>query len=419
MSDAPPEFRSQRSPVSIDSKRVAKAVITSPEPRLKVVAASFLIQGVVIGCMFAYGVFLTVLEKDLGWSRTLLSASSSIAFLVMGLFAIVAGRLNDRYGPRWVLMFSGLATGLGYFLLSQMYEPWQLLLGFGLLAGLGLATHDVVTLSTVASWYHQRRGLMTGIVKTGTACGQLLVPMLATALIIALGWRSAFMVLAFGSAVLLVLAAQWMIKRPQTEQSAAAGESNDHGLDFQTARQSRLLWRLCVIQFCFFCSLMTVPVHIVAHGLDLGLSVQSAALVLSLIGGFSILGRLTVGGLFDRLGGRVAMMCCLVLLVGSLVLLLWIDTPSMLYGFAPFYGAAHGGLFTVVSPTVAEFFGLRAHGSIFGVILFFGALGGAAGPVMAGLVHDSQGAYLYAFVLLLMLNVVALFLSATLRPALH
>ncbi len=390
-----------------------------PSPRARVVFAAFSIQGIIIGLMFGYGVFFKVLEDDLGWSRTLLSGGSSLAFLVMGLFAFAGGRLSDRHGPKWVLTATGLFTGLGYVLMSSMQSPWQLLLYFGLLIGLGLATHDVVTLSTVTSWYDRKRGLVTGIVKTGTACGQVLVPVLVTVLVASFGWRQSLFFLGMAAMLLLAGLAQMMSRKP-----LAAGHAPDNpapiagaepqslsGMTLQQARGTRTLWTLAIMQFCFLPSLITVPVHMVAHATDLGMTTARAATVLSLIGGCSIAGRLLVGLLIDRVGARVAMFTCLFLLSLGLGLLQIIVNPAWLYLLAPLYGVAHGGLFTVVSPAVAEYFGMKAHGAIFGAIVFFGALSGAAGPLLAGMLFDRLKSYDVAFSILILLALTGMLLA--------
>ena len=161
---------------------------------------------------------------------------------------------------------------------------------------------------------------------------------------------------------------------------------------------------------------MTVPVHIVVHGIDLGLSPATAAGVLSTLGGVSVVGRLVLGSSVDRLGGRLSLLICFVLLCASLVVLRFADSVLMLYGFAVLYGLAHGGFFTVVSPTLAEFFGLRAHGVTFGVVLFSGTIGGALGPIVAGRIFDTMGSYLMAFNVLTVLAVVGLLLVLSLKP---
>ena len=365
--------------------------------------------------MFAYGVFFKVLETELGWSRTLLAGSSSLAFLVMGVFAMLGGRLSDRFGPRWVLSVSGLCFGLGYALMYFLDAPWQLFILYGGLIGLGLSTHDVVTLSTVARWFQRRRGLMTGVVKVGTACGQIIIPLAATALIAAFGWRMACLLLGIASGVILLLVAQGLRRAPPNPAKASA-HSEQAGWSLAEAKRTRQFWTLCAAQFMFFPSLVTIPVHIVAHGMDMGMTATYAATVLSSIGAVSIAGRLFIGTAVDRIGGRRGMLICFSLLLLSLLWLRSADAPWMLFVFAAIYGFAHGGFFTVVSPTVAEYFGMASHGALFGVILFFGTIGGAFGPLLAGRVFDTSGSYDLAFIALATMALIGLLLVTSIRP---
>ena len=178
--------------------------------RAPIVLGASLVQFTVIGGVFAYGVFFSALETELGWSRTVLSACTSLAFLIMGLLAISAGRLNDRIGPRWVLLVSGLIYACGYSLLSLVTKPSHAILLFGVAVGIGMATHDVVTLSTIARWFNTKRGRMTGVVKVGTTCGQIIVPLVAALLITEFGWRQSFLLMGL-AALLMLLVAAWLI----------------------------------------------------------------------------------------------------------------------------------------------------------------------------------------------------------------
>lgn len=368
--------------------------------RSAVVAGAFLVQAVTIGYMFAYGVFFTELEKEFGWSRTMLSAASSAGFLSMGLLAILAGRLNDRFGPRRVLTIAGLGTGLAYLLMSGISEPWHLFLIYAGLIGFGLATHDVVTLSTVAHSFPGRRGLMTGIVKVGTACGQMVIPLVVVLVITKIGWRDTFFAMGIVGAVILCIAA-WLTGADSQARGAKDGLSGEiSGFAYSEARATPQLWLLCAMQFFFFGSLTTIPVHIVPHGIDTGMTGAAAATLLSTIALSSVVGRLLVGLWVDRMGGRTAYIICLTPLALSLMSLVFIDKIGLFYVFAFFYGFSHGGLFTVVSPTIAEYFGLREHGAIFGTVVMFGTIGGAAMPIVAGLIFDQFQSYQLAFTLL-------------------
>jgi MFS family permease len=391
-----------------------------------IVAAGFAIQGVSIGALFAYGVFFKEFQAEFGWSRATISGASSLAFLAMGAVGILAGRLNDRIGPKILIAVSGVSLGMGYLLMSYMQAPWHLFVLYGLLGGIGYSTHDVITLSTVARWFIKRRGMMSGIVKVGTGCGQLCVPLIATALIAVYGWRTSCFMIGAAALAALVVVAQVMRRDPRVMglmpdggNGAPAGAvtlPDESGLTLREAARTRQFWTLCVAEFAIFSCLLTIVVHIVPHARDLGLPPATAAGVLATIGGVSMLGRFTMGTVNDGIGGKRSLMTCFVILVGGLVWLQLSTGAWMLFFFATIYGFAHGGLFTVMSPTVAELFGTGSHGLLFGLVLFSGTLGGAAGPLMAGGIFDLTGSYRLVFIILTALALVGAALVATLQP---
>lgn len=382
------------------------------DPRYAVVAGACLTQFMIVGLMFAYSIFFKTFEDEFGWSRTVLSAAMSVAFLVMGIMAGVMGHLGDRLGPRVVLAVTGVAYGTGFALISQINEPWQLFLIFAVFIGVGLSTHDVVTLSTVARCFDKRRGMMTGFVKTGTAAGQMAIPVLAAFLIASFGWRSAAWTLGIGAAFSLLVAA-FLVGLPVKSSGSNAGAAGP-STGLAAALKSRVFWTLCAIQFLFFPSLTTIPLHLPVFGMDLGMSTARAATLLSVIAGGSVLGRLAIGTFSDQIGGRRGFMLCLLPLIGGLLAFSVIDTRTALFAAALFYGFGHGGLFTIVAPTVAEYFGTRSVGAIFGAIVFFGTVGGALGPILAGRIFDVTGSYVIAFLTLASMATLALLLVLSL-----
>ena len=160
---------------------------------------------------------------------------------------------------------------------------------------------------------------------------------------------------------------------------------------------------------------MVVMIHVAPHARDLGFDAIRAAQVLSTIGAASILGRIIMGGTGDRLGGKHSLTIAYVILSLSLIWLLFIREPWLLFLFAPVYGFTHGAFFTLISPTVAELFGTKAHGVIFAIILLHGTIGGAISPFIAGRVFDTLGTYQPVFICLSVISVIGLVLVHFLR----
>ena len=94
-------------------------VVGQIDQRILTVLGAFFVQFMTIGLLFAYGLFFKNFEVEYGWSRTLLSSSMSIAFFLSGVLAFFGGYLSDRFGPRLVLIVSGLMGSAGYVLLSN------------------------------------------------------------------------------------------------------------------------------------------------------------------------------------------------------------------------------------------------------------------------------------------------------------
>jgi MFS family permease len=391
-----------------------------------IVVASFIIQAVCIGAMFSYGVFFKKFQADFGWTRATISGASSLAFLIMGAAGILAGKLNDRIGPRILIVASGISLGFGYLLMSRLQAPWQLYLLYGVFVGIGFSTHDVITLSTVARWFVRRRGMMSGIVKIGTGAGQLVMPLIAAALITTYGWRNAYLIIGAVALITIVAVAQVLRRDPQSmgllpddgrnKASGAGVGSQEGGVSLKAAARMTQFWIMCVAEFATFFCLFTIIVHIVPHATDLGLQPAIAASVLSTIGGVSMLGRFVMGSASDKIGGKRSLIVCFLLLFCGLIWLQAAKEAWMLFLFAVIYGFAHGGFFTVVSPTVAELFGTGSHGLLFGLVLASGTIGGAVGPLLAGRIFDVTGSYWILFLVLTGLAVVGLILVNLLQP---
>lgn len=378
-------------------------------------AICFSIQALGVGTYIAFGVFFNPLLEEFGWSRAAVAAAPAAAFFCMGLFGMAVGRLNDSFGPRLLLSAAALLFGLGCVLMGRLSSLWELYLYFSLIFGMGLSAVDVLALTTIARWFSERRGFMTGIVKAGTGAGQFTVPLVASSLIVLCGWRAAIAIVGAAAAGILIILAQFLRRDPEAK-AASPAPAPAPGLPLRAIFGSAQLWTMGTLNLLLVSCLMAVMLHIVPHARDLGLPPIPAAGVLSTIGAVSIPGRLAGGLLIDRRGSKVVMHIGFCLLLSDLIWLQFADRLWMIYLFGVVYGLAHGVFFTAISPLAAEWFGIRFHGTVFGVVAGFGATGGVVGPILAGHIFDASGSYRSAFFILTALSLMAWGMLFSLRP---
>jgi MFS family permease len=374
------------------------------------VAFAIGIQIVAWGTYNSFGVFFNPLLAEFEWSRATLSGAASLAQMMVGVGAIFFGRLSDKFNPRLLVAGGGILASLGYFLMSRLNSVWELYLFYGVIAGIGLSGIDIILLSTTARWFIKRRGMMSGIVKMGTGIGILVMPVLLNFFISSYQWRTAFVITACIMASCLVLGAQFLVKDPSQKQQFPDGQKpanrlnnspENMSLSLGEAIRTRRFLTLCLAYFTvFFCTSIMV-VHIVRYTIDLGHTASSGALVLAVIGGASIAGRFIMGTIGDKTGSKYALLVCLAVFVLVFIWLQFAHQLWQLFFFAVAYGFGHGGFYALISPAVAEFFGIRSHGVILGSIVFVSSIGGALGPVVAGYIFDVSSSYHIAFLLLL------------------
>ena len=388
-----------------------------------IIASFVLILTFIHGLHASYGIFFNSLQEEFQCSRAAISGAHSIGFLIGGFAAIILGRLSDRIGPRIILTIAGIISGLGYFLMSQMTSLWQLYIFYGLIVNIWPMSSDVIALTTIARWFVKRRGFASGLVKAGTGLGMMLMPLIASFLISSQGWRMTYFIISISLVACVVPLSQFLRRDPSlkglTPYGVEKGLSADlikGGYSFKEALHTKQFWMLCVTMFtCWFCA-NSLLVHLTPHAIDSGFSASMAARLVSILGGTSIAGRVGVATLGDKIGLRKAMLGCFVL---TLLMLSWLTFSTAYWQLALFvflYGFGHGGFFALISPLLAEMFGTKALGSLFGIVTFCATIGGATGPLTLGMIFDNTGSYRIAFLILIAIIAVGLFLVLLLKP---
>jgi MFS family permease len=408
--------------------------LTEGKPRFYygyvVILAAFFAALVVWGTKYTFGVFFKPIATEFGWTRAITAGAFSLSTVLRGLGMFGMGRLTDKLGPRLVITVCGVFLGAGYLLMSQVNTIWQLYLFYGVLVAIGMSASYVPITSTIARWFVNRRGMMTGIVLSGSSLGVVIFAPAAQRLISSYDWRTSYIVIGLIALILIVAAAQFMKRNPpgmrepprslsetMTSDGRESGSASSAlGFSLGEAIQTRQLWMLMIVNFSACFAIELVMVHIHPHATEVGISATRAANILAVIGGIGVLTRLPMGLVADRIGARLAMFVGFALLIIALAGFVAAKEEWMFYLFAGAFGAGYGGFITLLPLLVAELFGLSSHGAIMGVVMFAGlTFGGALGPVLGGAIFDVTSSYDLAFLIATLLAIVSLGLVLLLR----
>ena len=352
-----------------------------------VVAAAFCSSFVVFGIVYSFGVFLQPVAIEFGAEPTAAAAFFSInaaAYYGLGAFA---GWAADRLGPRAIVMAGAAILGLGLVLTARVQQIWLGYLSYGLGVGIGGACCYIPTLAAVGSAFSRHRNLALGIAAAGTGAGTMAVPPIAAALIRQYGWRTTDVMFAVAAVILLFGCGLTTSPSQVTRLDAGAVRTPDR---LFRSREFLLLY----VSWALGTTALFVPfVFLPAFARDHGASEVASAVLISLIGGTSIVGRLVLGPLSDRLGELQLFKITVLMMAVSYAIWLLSWSYACLVVFSIVLGVNYGSRIAVVPAVLIEYFGNENLGTTLGV--FFTATGIAAvlGPTLAGLAVNVSGDY--------------------------
>ncbi len=363
-------------------------------PASAVILCGALILSVCMGVRQSFGLFLPPMTLDLGIGREAFAFALALQNLLWGLFQPLTGMVADRFGAGRVVVAGAAVYALGLTHMSGAATIVDLNLGAGLLVGFGTAaTGFAVVLGAVGRLVAvERRSMALGVVSAGGSFGQFVIAPAGQALIAAQGWPGALITLALFAALMAPLALA-LAGRPggqgQTEVPAitliqaireAAGHSG--------YRYLSLGFFVCGFQVAF------IAVHLPAYLGDVGLTGETAALALALIGFFNILGTFAcgaLGGLYSK-----KYLLSLLYLLRALVIttfLLAPKTEATVLVFAAAIGFLWLSTVPLTSGLVGQIFGVRYLSTLFGIVFFSHQMGSSLGVWLGGYAFDVLGSY--------------------------
>jgi MFS family permease len=368
-------------------------ILPGDKPRLfygyVIVIASFFILLIVYGARFSYGVFFTPMAAEFHWDHATTALAFSISMFMEGVFNIVLGAVTDKYGPRVMLTLAGILIGIGYCLMPLVNSTWQFYLFYGGIIGIGVGGTLVPLLSITARWFKTRRSLMSGIVMSSLGVGMLIIAPVAENLITRIDWRATFFLLGIATIVIVAVASQFLTRDPATKGLLPYGAENTsgqnpqglaQGLTVGEAFRTYQIWFILLAFFCYGYILLSTSIHIAPAAIKVGISSAVAAIILATFGGLQIVGRIGMGFIADLVGNKRVYILGFVIGAADLFFLSYSEATWAFFVYVIIFGISLGGLGSSQPSWIANLFGLKSHGLLYGICGFGFTLGAAVGP---------------------------------------
>jgi OFA family oxalate/formate antiporter-like MFS transporter len=367
-----------------------------------------LMMNIALGTLYAWSVFVAPLEKEFGWKRADTSMVFTIAVVVFALSFIVAGRLQDKYGPFWVSLTGGILVSLGFFLCSFTHSLTYLFICFGVIGGLGNGFGYATPIPVMAKWFPDKRGLAVGLAVGGYGAGSALFgPLANLKLIPAYGVHTTFQILGAIFLVMTIIGA-FLLKNPPVGYkpqgwTPAPATANTGATTKEFAPSEVLATPAFYFMWVAYALGTSAGLMVISQLVPFAKSVRisSAALAtLTLVVGAAgnASGRILSGWMSDALGRLNVLRLMIALSAVSMPILYMVGgniTGLYIAVFVVYW--CYGTQLSVNAAATADFFGAKNAGMNYGMLFTAWGVAGVIGPRIGGVLFDKYKNYQMAF----------------------
>jgi OFA family oxalate/formate antiporter-like MFS transporter len=394
-------------------KEIAEPAVPSDSPVLPTTINRWwrlcgaLLMTLALGTLYAWSVFVAPLENEFGWKRAQTSNIFTIAAVMFATSLLLAGRLQDRFGPFWMAITGGALVSLGFFLCAYTSSLHYLFLCYGVLGGIGNGFGFATVAPVMAKWFPDKRGLAIGLAFAGYGGGSAIFgPVANLVLFPHFGWRTACMMLG-GIFLVMTMVGSSLMKnppegyRPNGSRPAPASRVARSDYEFTPSEVLRtpafyLMWLgfglgssaglLIISQLVPFARSQGIP----------GVALATMTLAVGAIGNVS--GRILSGWLSDVLGRLNTLRVVLAISTVAIPIMYRAGAHvSAVYVMVFIVYFCYGAQASVNPATVADFWGTTNAGANYGLIFTAWGVAGIIGPTIGGILFDKYKNYEAAF----------------------
>ena len=351
----------------------------------------------------AFAVILVVLQQDFAWGVTAIVLAQVLRSVSNALFSPVAGWIGDRYGARRSLLVAATLYVVGMLLLSTISERWQLYLYYSVLLGLAQALFAVNIPTTVAAWFKRKLGVAVGIQQSVGGMGASVTAPALALLLSRMDWQVSFWIIAVVGGLIIFSLLAFFHGDPADKGMKPLGADADEPAPvradsataklrskvfLQHARRTRAFWNLPFIHYLGCVGHSIVIWHVVFFATTRGLSLSTAAWIVTIYTVTSVSSRLVIPILADRWGAKTAMVVPYFLQGVTVLMLFWANSPWEFFVFAALFGIGFGGEMSAFLIANRQYYGMGPVRSIFGFQHLGSGMGMAVGGLIGGLIYD-------------------------------
>ena len=350
--------------------------------------------------VYAFTVFITPMEADLGWSRAEISGAFSLFFLITGIFAFPVGYWLDKHGSRLLMTLGSIGATVSVLLWSQVRTLPEFLAVMSLMGVFGAAVLYEPAFTVIAAWFKGNRGTAMALVTFVAGFASTIFIPLTDALLVAYGWRQAVLVLGIVlGAITIPLHGLFLRRRPADLGLTLDGEIETEApvpgpqIEMRQVLRSRYFWILTLAFALSTFSLYAIRFHFIPLMISVGIGASSAAIAGGAVGVMQVAGRMLYAPIERRVSSKTMAVGVLALATVSLAVLMTGSSAFIIALFVILFGMSIG-THTLTRPLlVADSYDSAFFGRINSAMVIFVTIAYTVAPFAAGLIFDLYASY--------------------------